>query len=151
MGMRARQRRDRRRWPGWPRSTAAPGHSPWPATASAPRALRELGLPEGSFDIDVRHECPAEVQWSCIADGVQASTGASPGKLNLRLLEVPVESLRTVVTRKSSGHTLAFRLTPAFRQRFVNLPRERLAQAGQEVLALRDEEIFTRRELAGHR
>jgi formylmethanofuran dehydrogenase subunit E len=107
------------------------------------RALRELGLPEGSFDIEIRHESPAEVQWSCIADGVQASTGASPGKLNLTMREVPREDLRTVVRQKSSGRTLNFRLLPSFSERFVNLPRERLATAGAEVLALGDDQIFS--------
>jgi formylmethanofuran dehydrogenase subunit E len=106
------------------------------------RALKELGLPEGSLDIEIRHESPAEVQWSCIADGVQASTGASPGKLNLTMREVPREDLRTVARRKSTGATLSFRLLPSFSQRFVNLPRDRLTTAGAEVLALPDEEIF---------
>jgi formylmethanofuran dehydrogenase subunit E len=106
------------------------------------RALKELGLPEGSLDIEIRHESPAEVQWSCIADGVQASTGASPGKLNLTLRQVPHEDLRTVARRKSTGATLSFRLLPSFSQRFVNLPRDRLSTAGAEVLALPDEEIF---------
>jgi formylmethanofuran dehydrogenase subunit E len=107
------------------------------------RALKELGLAPGSFDLEVRHESPAEVQWSCIADGVQASTGASAGKLNLTMRQVPREDLRTVVRRKSTGATLSFRLTPAFSQRFVNLPRDRLPGAGAEVLALPDEEIFS--------
>jgi formylmethanofuran dehydrogenase subunit E len=107
------------------------------------RALKDLGLPEGSFDIEIRHESPAEVQWSCIADGVQASTGASPGKLNLTMRVVPREDLRTVARRKSTGATLSFRLLPSFSQRFVNLPRERLATAGAEVLALPDDQIFS--------
>src|SRR5262245_34261564 len=49
------------------------------------RALKELNLPRGSFSLEVIHKTPSEVQWSCIADGAQAATGASPGKLNLRL------------------------------------------------------------------
>jgi hypothetical protein len=40
------------------------------------RALRDLGLPRGSFDVEVVHTSPGEVQWSCIADGVAAATGA---------------------------------------------------------------------------
>lgn len=30
------------------------------------RALQELGVDRGSFSVDVTHETPAEVQWSCI-------------------------------------------------------------------------------------
>jgi formylmethanofuran dehydrogenase subunit E len=107
------------------------------------RALRELGLREGSFDLEVRHESPAEVQWSCIADGAQAATGASPGKLNLQLQPVAREAMRTVFRRRSTGKTLITRLTPAFVRRFLDLPREQLAAAGATVAALRDEEIFS--------
>lgn len=48
-------------------------------------ALRELGLPRGSFDLEVVHFTPESVQYSCIADGAAAATGASLGKLNLKL------------------------------------------------------------------
>lgn len=107
------------------------------------RALKELGLPRGTFDLDVVHESPAEVQWSCIADGVQAATGASSGKLNLHMREVERAQMRTVVRRRSTGETLVFRLTPEFAKRFLDLPRESLANAGQHVLELRDEQIFS--------
>jgi formylmethanofuran dehydrogenase subunit E len=106
------------------------------------RALRELGLNAGAFDIEVVHESPAEVQWSCIADGVQAATGASAGKLNLALKAVPQPEMRTVVRKKSTGATLIFRLTPSFAARFANRPRGELAHAGAEVLRLSDDEIF---------
>ena len=48
-------------------------------------ALARLGLPRGSFDLEVRHFAPHEVQYSCIVDGAAAATGASLGKLNLAL------------------------------------------------------------------
>ena len=57
------------------------------------RAMRELGLPRQSFNLLVVHHAPAEVQYSCVADGLQAATGASPGKLNLKLVEASVEQL----------------------------------------------------------
>lgn len=107
------------------------------------RALQELGLHPGSFDLEAVHESPAEVQWSCIADGVQASTGASAGKLNLRLREVARPNMQTVFRRKSTGDTVVFRLTPEFERRFVDLPRDRLEGAGAEVLKLPDEAIFS--------
>jgi formylmethanofuran dehydrogenase subunit E len=109
------------------------------------RALAELGLATGSFDLEVRHESPAEVQWSCIADGAQAATGASPGKLNLVVKEVarPPTQTRTVFRRKSTGKTVVARLKPEFVRRFLDLPRDRLAAAGAEVARLPDEEIFS--------
>src|SRR3954447_14031898 len=45
------------------------------------RALKDLGLHRHSFSLMVVHRCPAQVQYSCVADGLQAATGASPGKL----------------------------------------------------------------------
>jgi formylmethanofuran dehydrogenase subunit E len=107
------------------------------------RALRELGLPAGTFDLDVVHESPAQVQWSCIADGVQAATGASAGKLNLHLREVEQARMRTVVRQKSTGRTLVFHLKPSFASRFLDRPRAELPHAGGEVMALPDDEIFS--------
>ena len=49
------------------------------------RALKDLNLPRHAFPILVVHRAPAEVRFSCVADGLQAATGASPGKLNLRV------------------------------------------------------------------
>ena len=107
------------------------------------RALRELGLASGSFDLEVRHESPAEVQWSCIADGAQAATGASAGKLNLQHQPVAREAMRTVFRRKSTGKSVTFRLKPTFVKRFADLPRAELQRAGESVLALGDDEIFS--------
>jgi formylmethanofuran dehydrogenase subunit E len=107
------------------------------------RALRELGLAAGTFDLDVLHESPAQVQWSCIADGVQAATGASAGKLNLHLREVEQARMRTVVSQKSTGRTLVFHLNPNFARRFLDRPRAELPRAGGEVMALPDDEIFS--------
>jgi DMSO/TMAO reductase YedYZ molybdopterin-dependent catalytic subunit len=106
------------------------------------RALRELGLPAGSFDLEVRHQSPAEVQWSCIADGAQAATGASAGKLNLSLEKAAREKTRTVFRRRSNGKSVAFTLQPAFVKRFLDLPRDQLLRAGSEVMGLGDEQIF---------
>ena len=107
------------------------------------RAMRELGLAAGSMDLEVRHESPSEVQWSCIADGAQAATGASAGKLNLQLREAAREKMRTVFRRKSNGKVVVFQLKPSFVKRFLDLPRDQLTRAGAEVMALPDEEIFT--------
>ena len=105
------------------------------------RALRELGLQSGSFDLEVRHESPSEVQWSCIADGAQAATGASAGKLNLQLREAARDKMRTVFRRKSTGKVVVFQLKPSFAKRYLDLPRDQLTRAGGEVMALPDEEI----------
>src|SRR4051812_35439965 len=67
------------------------------------RALEDLSLPRHSLRLSVVHRAPAQVQYSCVADGLQAATGASPGKLNLRVEEVPVERLSTTVEDRKTG------------------------------------------------
>jgi formylmethanofuran dehydrogenase subunit E len=106
------------------------------------RALKELGLPRQSHNLEVVHRCPAEVQFSCIADGVQAATGASPGKLNLRIEPASREDLRTVIRDKSSGRNLTFTLKPEFARSISDLPLDRLEAEGRRVAALPDDVIF---------
>jgi formylmethanofuran dehydrogenase subunit E len=106
------------------------------------RALKELGLPRQSHDLEVIHRCPAEVQYSCIADGVQAATGASPGKLNLRVESASVEDLRTVIRDKRSGRSLTFTLKPEFARSITDLPFDRLEDEGRRVAALPDDVVF---------
>lgn len=120
------------------------GHGPWAVAGyrMGEAALTRLGLPRGSFDLTVEHLSPREVQYTCIADGAAAATGASTGKLNLTLGSAPEHDTRTVYTRKSTGQSVTLRLTAAFKARYLDVPRERLGDAGREVMSLRDDEIF---------
>jgi formylmethanofuran dehydrogenase subunit E len=76
------------------------------------RALRELNLERGDFALSVVHESPAQVQWSCVVDGVQAATGASLGKLNLRSETVPIYQIVTIIKNRKTGEELRFKLKP---------------------------------------
>jgi hypothetical protein len=108
------------------------------------RAMEELGLLKGSFAVGVSHDAPAEVQWSCIVDGLQAATGASLGKLNLRMNVVDSPSaVRSVVINKESGAQVVFHLQDGFLKRFLNVPVPDLAAAGKQAMGLKDDEIFT--------
>ena len=120
------------------------GAGPWAVAGYriGERALKELGLPRQSHDLEVVHRCPAEVQYSCIADGVQAATGASPGKLNLRVEQAARADLRTVIRDKTSGRTLTFTLKPEFARSISDLPLDRLEAEGRRVAALPDDIIF---------
>jgi FmdE, Molybdenum formylmethanofuran dehydrogenase operon len=106
------------------------------------RALKELGLSRHSHELEVVHRSPAEVQYSCMADGVQAATGASPGKLNLRMEEAKREELRTVIRDKKSGRSLMFILKPEFADSISDLPMERLEAEGRRVAGMPDDAIF---------
>lgn len=105
-------------------------------------ALRELKLPRGSFAIEVVHQTPNEVQWSCIADGMQAATGASAGKPNLRIVPATRQSVKTIVTDRKTGRTLTFELSPEFIKRFLDLPYEKQPAAGREVAQMAESAIF---------
>lgn len=111
------------------------------------RALREVGAARGSFDAEVTHESPAEVQWSCIADGLQAATGTSMGRLNLHMVEVPREALRTIVRNRTTRAAVQVELRPEFLARYLETPRERLGAAGREVAAMPEDQIFVVRPL----
>lgn len=107
------------------------------------RALKEIELLKGSFAVDVSHSSPAEVQWACIADGMQAATGASVGKLNLHYTQVsdPSKTVSTIVNRET-GARIVFRLRESFLKKYYNVPFENLTAAGRSVLQLKDEDIF---------
>jgi formylmethanofuran dehydrogenase subunit E len=106
------------------------------------RALKELKLPRHSASLLVIHHCPAQVQYSCIADGLQAATGASPGKLNLRVEEASVDDLKTIVQDRRTGRRLTFTLKPVFARSIANLPQDRLEAEGRRVASLPDDAVF---------
>ncbi len=115
------------------------------------RALHDLGESRGSFDLDATHYSPLKVQWSCIADGVQAATGVSIGKLNLHLVEASPDHLETVIWDKHSGKRLYFHIQPDFLKKYLDTPYNRQASAAREVLSLPDVAIFTVKESDGER
>lgn len=105
-------------------------------------ALHTFGLNKGSFDLEVVHYTPHEVQYSCIADGAAAATGASLGKLNLSLVDAPAADTHTMYRQKSTGKTVTLRVAKSFAERFANVPRADAGAAGRDVLRLRDDQIF---------
>ena len=106
-------------------------------------ALQKLGLSAGSFDLEVVHHSPAKVQYACVADGAGAATGASLGKLNLsRVDAASPEGIFTTFRNRATGQTLSLKPAALFTARYLDVPRERLAQAGREVLTLSDAEVF---------
>jgi len=105
-------------------------------------ALAKLGLSPGSFDLVVTHHTPQQVMYSCIADGAAAATGASAGKLNLKLVESRAEDVETIYLSKSTGRAVTLRPTAKFRARFSDAPRERAREFGREVLRWSDADVF---------
>ncbi len=120
------------------------GSGPWVVAGyrMGEYALAKLGLERQSFDLEVVHHTPQEVQYSCIADGAAAATGASAGKLNLHLVDATEATVATTYRRKSTGQSITLRPSAAFVARFRDVPREQLADAGRIVLSLPDADIF---------
>ena len=106
-------------------------------------ALAKLGLQRQSFDLEVVHHTPQEVQFSCIADGAAAATGASAGKLNLRLVDATEAERRDHVPAQVDGsgdHAPARALRSS--RAFATCRATQLAAAGRAVLSLPDADIF---------
>jgi len=103
-------------------------------------ALTALGLQRGSIDLEVAHFSPAQVQWTCIVDGLQAATGASLGKMNLRCTE-SAETYSIVKNRKT-GRELRFEVNPKFLKAFANTPPNNLYQAGMKAADLKEAELY---------
>ena len=120
------------------------GAGPWAVAGyrMGRHALARLGLEPHSFDLEVIHHSPRSVQFTCIADGAAAATGASMGKLNLSLVEAEEARVATTYRRKSTGASLTLRPTQAFRARFLDVPRGDLPAAGRAVMEMPDAEVF---------
>ena len=106
-------------------------------------ALHDLNVNRGSFALDVTHRTPLQVQYSCVADGWQAATGVSAGKLNLHIVEVPAQDTETVIRNRQTGKALVFRLRKEFLAKYLNVPQEKQKDAGREVAGLAGDQIFT--------
>jgi formylmethanofuran dehydrogenase subunit E len=114
------------------------------------RALRELSVARGHFYLEVEHRSEARVSESCIADGWQAATGVSVGRMNLRRVDTSAtEGTVTRVRDRSTGRALRFELTPAFRARVAHVTHDNAEALGRMVMVLPDEDIFTFREDSG--
>jgi formylmethanofuran dehydrogenase subunit E len=107
------------------------------------RALHDLEAHRGSFALDVTHRTPLQVQYSCVADGWQAATGVSAGKLNLHIVEVPAKDTETLIRNRQTGKALVFRLRKEFLAKYLNAPQGRQKDAGRQVAGLPDDQIFT--------
>jgi hypothetical protein len=124
----------------------AHGHvGPWAVVGyrMGQRALEELKLPRHSKSLLVVHHTPLEFKFTCAADGVMAVTGATPGKMNIRLEECPLSELRTVVTDRSTGRVLTFRILPERASELAGVTPQKLDAMSHRFAELPDEAIFT--------
>lgn len=120
----------------------APG--PWAVAGyrMSEYALQKLSLPRGSFDLQVTHHTPQQVKYSCIADGAQAYSGASAGKLNLTLVEAKPEEVVTEYRNKKTGQKVLLKPAASFQAKYADTPRDKARELGREVLELPADQVF---------
>lgn len=117
---------------------------PWAAAGHrmATYAMAKLGVTAGKGDLLVAHHSPKAVQFSCVADGAQAATKVSVGKLSLSWSEATLDAMETVFTRPSTGASISLRPSKRFIERFLNAPREKARANARIVLTLPDADVF---------
>lgn len=117
---------------------------PWAAAGHrmATYAMTKLGVTAGKGDLVVQHRSPKAVQFSCVADGAQAATKVSVGKLSLSWTEATLDAMETVFTRPSTGASIALRPSKRFVDRFLNAPREKARANARLVLTLPGADVF---------
>lgn len=122
------------------------GHvGPWAVVGyrMGQRGLEMLRLPRHSKSLLVVHHTPLEFKFTCAADGLMAVTGATPGKMNIRLEECPLSELRSVVTDRSTGRVLTFRILPERAKELAGVTPPQLDAMSRRFAELPDEAIFT--------
>jgi formylmethanofuran dehydrogenase subunit E len=121
------------------------GVGPWAVVGyrMGERALHELGLERHSHDLRVSHFCPKKVQFTCMADGVHAATGASGGKLNLQIFESARGELHTTFENIKTGRSVTFRIEPKLAEKIKDLPYDQFEAVSAGLAKEPDEALFS--------
>lgn len=110
------------------------------------RALTELSLKRGSPSLLAIHRTPLEIPYTSMADGIQAATAATVGKLNLHLENVPKDNLPTGLRSdfldRSNSRIISFRLKPDLLENMLKTPPEAAEAMAMKMLTMSDDEIF---------
>lgn len=106
------------------------------------RALIELGLPYGSEDFLAVQHGPRELPYTAMLDGLQAATGATVGKLNLKLKEVPAEDLHCEFFRLSSGEGVSYRLNPDIVAKLMAVDGHDAESLAVRMMTMSGDELF---------
>jgi formylmethanofuran dehydrogenase subunit E len=104
-------------------------------------ALTALGLERFSPEVEVTHHSPATPLWTSVADGLQAATGASLGKLNLKHA-IEAKETYAVIRNRKTGRQVRLALDSAFVAKYAGLTPDKLFQAGLDVAELKPAGVF---------
>ncbi len=102
-------------------------------------ALTALSLPRGSDRLLATYHGPAALPHVSATDGLQAATGATIGRLTLRLEQADAGDMRGEFTHRQSGMAVVCRPNAALMERLGAMPAE---TAALKMLTLPDAELF---------
>lgn len=113
-------------------------------------ALKALNLERGSSDLLVVHRCTPEPGYAATADGLQAATGASPGRMNMQLEEATTpDRVEALILNRETGRWLVGRLTPMFLELVRQCPPDRCEALSMETATMAPEDVFELTQLNG--
>lgn|GEM_PF-738921 len=106
------------------------------------RALSEHQMAFGSDRLLALHHCPQKLPYTAVLDGIQAATGATVGKLNLRLIPASESELRCEFIDMESGRKLTYQFQPAMFDQMVDAKDGEARALALQMMTLPESDIF---------
>jgi len=106
------------------------------------RALAEHELAFGSDRLLALHHCPQKLPYTAVLDGIQAATGATVGKLNLRLIPASESELRCEFIDMNSGRKLTYKFQPAMFDQMLSAKDGAARALALQMMTLPEADIF---------
>lgn len=107
-------------------------------------ALRELNATWGHHELELICYVPAQTPYTCLVDGLAVGTGNSPGRLDLKLVEVFDSRQSFVAARRKdgTGPVLEFRPSPAYLKSILNQPVDKLESLSRDCARRPEADLF---------
>ena len=106
------------------------------------RALVELDMTFGTDRLLALHHCPQKLPYTAVLDGIQAATGATVGKLNLRMIPATASELRCEFFDMESGNRLIYQFTPAMLDQLLGAKDGDARALAIQMMTLPEADIF---------
>lgn len=106
------------------------------------RALAEHELGFGSDRLLALHHCPQKLPYTAVLDGIQAATGATVGKLNLRLIPASESDLRCEFIDMNSGRKLIYKIQPAMFDQMLSAKDGAARALALQMMTLPEADVF---------
>jgi len=106
------------------------------------QALGMLGIEAGDAHLRAVHRTPLDVRFAVVADGVQAATGVSAGRLNLRVEAAPLSAMETRFENTKTGEEIVFRLNDDMIPLLYDATGEHAEAMSKRVSTMEDIDLF---------